>query len=119
MKDVVYIALGSNLGDRAAYLSFARQPIAKLPHTTIVAASDVEETPPLGPPAQSPYLNQMVAVETELGPHDMLRALQAIEDRAGRTRAERWGARTLDLDIVKFGERVISDDSLTVPHPAL
>jgi 2-amino-4-hydroxy-6-hydroxymethyldihydropteridine diphosphokinase len=119
MRDVAYIALGSNLGDRDAYLAFARDAIASLPRSSIIATSMIEETPPFGPPGQGPYLNQMLALETELEPHALLVALQAIESRAGRARSERWGPRTLDLDIVKFDAQSVSDASLTVPHPGL
>lgn len=119
MRDVAYIALGSNLGDREQYLAVAREAIARLPHTTVLAATPQEETDPIGPPGQERYLNQMVAIETELDPHALLRSLQDIEQRAGRRRAERWGPRTLDLDIVKFERQAVSDESLVVPHPAL
>lgn len=119
MIDVAYIALGSNLGDRARFLARARREIGRLPRTTVLAASAVEETDPIGPVKQGPFLNQMLAVETELEPHDLLAALQDIERRAGRVRAERWGPRTLDLDIVKFQRQRVSDDRLVVPHPAL
>lgn len=119
MRELAYVALGSNLGDREGYLAFARQSIAALDGTAIVKASAVEETAPIGPAGQSPYLNQMIAISTELEPHDLLRALQAIEAGAGRVRTERWGPRTLDLDIVKYGERRIWDQELVVPHPAL
>jgi 2-amino-4-hydroxy-6-hydroxymethyldihydropteridine diphosphokinase len=119
MRDVAYVALGSNIGDREHHLSVARQEIARLPHTKVLAATEAEETEPLGPPGQGRYLNQMLAIETELDPHELLRALQDIERRAGRVRAERWGPRTLDLDIVKFERQAVADESLVVPHPAL
>src|SRR5881397_1475749 len=102
MRDVAYIALGSNLGDRERFLSMAREEIALLPGTTVLATTPSEETEPFGPTGQGRYLNQMVAVDTDLDPHQLLDALQDIERRAGRERAERWGPRTLDLDIVKF-----------------
>ena len=119
MRDVAYIALGSNLGDRTAYLAFARDAIAALPRSSLIATSMIEETPPFGPPGQGPYLNQMLALETELEPHELLAALQTIEARAGRVRGERWGARTLDLDIVKFQSQSVNDAELVVPHPGL
>jgi 2-amino-4-hydroxy-6-hydroxymethyldihydropteridine diphosphokinase len=119
MRDVAYIALGSNLGDRASHLSVARDAIARLPETTVLAVTPTEETDPIGPAGQGRYLNQMIAIETSLAPHDLLRALQAIEQAAGRVRTERWGPRTLDLDIVKFERQSVSDATLTVPHPAL
>jgi 2-amino-4-hydroxy-6-hydroxymethyldihydropteridine diphosphokinase len=119
MREVAFIALGSNLGDREAHLSFARAEIAALTETRILDATAPEETPPFGPAGQPAYLNQMLAIETAMNPHALLAALQDIERRAGRTRTVRWGARTLDLDIVQFGERMIADDRLVVPHPGL
>ena len=119
MRDVAYIALGSNLGDREGFLAMARDEIARLSRTRVLAVTDVEETEPIGPPGQGRYLNQMIAVETELRPHELLLALQDIEQRAGRERVQRWGPRTLDLDIVKFERQTVSDASLVVPHPAL
>jgi 2-amino-4-hydroxy-6-hydroxymethyldihydropteridine diphosphokinase len=117
--EAVYVALGSNLGDRDAHLAFARAALGTLPGTRVVAASDVEETAPIGPAGQSAYLNQMLHLETALDPHALLEALQRIEADAGRVRAERWGARTLDLDIVLYGERLLRSDRLVVPHPEL
>ena len=119
MREVAYIALGSNLGDREGYLRVARERIAALGGTRIVAASAVEETAPIGPAGQDAYLNQMVAVETELAPAELLAALQAIERAAGRERGVRWGPRTLDLDIVLFGAREVDLPALRVPHPEL
>ena len=118
MRDIAYVALGSNLGDRREYLAMARNAIARLPRTTVLEASDIEETAPLGPP-QPNYLNQMVAIETALSPHELLDALLAIERQSGRVRREKWGARTLDLDIVKYEQQTADDDTLRVPHPAL
>ena len=116
---VAYIALGSNVGDRAATLARARREISAMPDTRIVRESSVEETAPIGPIAQGPYLNQMIAIETRLDPHELLVALQEIEQRAGRVRRERWGPRTLDLDIVLIEGKQVDDDALTIPHPEL
>lgn len=113
------IALGSNLGDRAAILARARDAVARLPRTRLLAASDVEETAPLGQVPQGPYLNQMLLVETALEPRELLDALLAIERGEGRVRRERWGPRTLDCDIVLYGSRTIEEPTLTVPHPEL
>jgi 2-amino-4-hydroxy-6-hydroxymethyldihydropteridine diphosphokinase len=115
----VYVALGSNLGDRAAHLQNARDALAALPQTRLLAASSIEETAPLGGKQQPPYLNQMVVLETGLEPHALLEACQAIERAEGRERTERWGSRTLDLDIVKFGARQVRDSDLIIPHPGL
>lgn len=114
-----WIALGSNLGDRAAHLARARAGLAAQPGTRVVAASSVEETAPLAGMDQPPYLNQMVLVETVLEPHALLEVLHRLEAEAGRIRDARWGPRTLDLDIVRYGDRVIVDAVLTVPHPEL
>ena len=119
MAEIVYLALGSNLGDRAAFLTKARAAIAALPTTRIVAESEVEETLPIGPKRQGRYLNQMLAVETSLEPEELLEAVNEIERTNGRTRTKRWSARTLDIDIVRFGDRKISTPELTVPHPEL
>lgn len=119
MTDVAYIALGSNLGNRELALSRARAAIAAIRDTRLIAATEVEETEPIGPVAQGKYLNQMVAISTTLPPRTLLAALHRIERAAGRVRAVRWGPRTLDLDIVMFDAKEYSDDVLTVPHPEL
>ena len=113
------MALGSNLGDRAAHLAHARARLGALPGTRLVAASRVEETMPLGPVAQPPYLNQMVLLETSLTPAELLAHCLAIEVERGRARRERWGPRTLDLDIVRFGAHAVRSQHLTIPHPEL
>lgn len=119
MRDVAYIALGSNIGDRGAQLDRARKAIADLPETEIVAQSSIEETEPLGVISQPWFLNQMVAVRTALAPMELLHRLQQIEQRAGRIRNVRWGPRTLDLDIVCFDHQTVNEPGLTVPHPEL
>lgn len=115
----VFVALGSNLGDREAHLAAAREALARLPGTTVLATSSVEETAPLGPVPQGPYLNQMLLLETALGPRELLDRLLAIERRAGRVRRARWGPRTLDLDIVRYGDHTVAEPGLTLPHPEL
>jgi 2-amino-4-hydroxy-6-hydroxymethyldihydropteridine diphosphokinase len=115
----VFVALGSNVGDRAGHLAAAREALGRLPATRLVAASAVEETAPLGAMAQPPYLNQMVLLDTELEPRALLAALQAIERARGRVRTARWGPRTLDLDIVAYGDRQVRDPDLVIPHPEL
>jgi 2-amino-4-hydroxy-6-hydroxymethyldihydropteridine diphosphokinase len=115
----VYIALGSNLGDKGANLRTAHAAIAELAGTTVLAESSVEETEPIGPADQPTYLNQMLAVQTSLAPEQLLEELQAIEHRCGRVRGERWGARTLDLDIVKYGNVSVKTPTLSLPHPEI
>jgi 2-amino-4-hydroxy-6-hydroxymethyldihydropteridine diphosphokinase len=118
-RERVYVALGSNLGDRDGHLRAGRDALASLPETSLVAASTIEETAPLGGMQQPPYLNQMVLLETALEPRALLEALQAIERKEGRQRGERWGPRTLDLDIVRFGDRRLMERDLIIPHPEL
>lgn len=115
----VYVALGSNMGEREAHLAHARSRLSALPHTNVVAASSIEETAPVGPVAQGSYLNQMVLLLTGLEPAELLHHCHLIEREEGRERRERWGPRTLDLDIVRFGDRAVSLPELTIPHPEL
>lgn len=117
--ELAYVALGSNLGDRLGHLAAARARLAALPETTLLAASSIDETMPLGGMTQPPYLNQMVLLRTGLSPEQLLVACHAIEASRGRTRGARWSSRTLDLDIVKYGERCIVAPDLVVPHPEL
>jgi 2-amino-4-hydroxy-6-hydroxymethyldihydropteridine diphosphokinase len=114
-----FIALGSNLGDRAAYLAAARGALSLLPASRLAALSSVEETAPFGPSAQAPYLNQMAALDTSLPPHALLGELQRIERSLGRVRRERWGARTIDLDLVRVGTLEVRTPWLTLPHPGI
>ncbi len=118
-RELAFVALGSNLGDRNANLSLARLRLGALPETTLVAASRVEETAPLGSIPQGPYLNQMVMLSTALTARELLTACLAIEREAGRIRRTRWGPRTLDLDIVRYGDQEIDEVGLRVPHPEL
>jgi 2-amino-4-hydroxy-6-hydroxymethyldihydropteridine diphosphokinase len=119
VRDVAYIALGSNLGQREVFLAEARRAIEALATTRVLGHTDAEETAPIGPVAQGPFLNQMIAIETELSPQDLLAALKRIETDAGRVRNARWGPRTLDLDIVLFEKQSVREPGLTVPHPEL
>ncbi len=116
----VHIAIGSNLGDRRANIAGALDRISALPRTRLLAASSLRETAPEGPP-QPLYLNAACVVETGLRPRRLLRALQSIETEFGRVRdpARRNGPRTLDLDIIFYGESVIDEPALTVPHPRM
>jgi len=119
VRDVAYIALGSNLGQREVFLAEARRAISSLAKTRVLGHTDTEETAPIGPVAQGPFLNQMIAIETELSPQDLLAELKRIETDAGRVRTARWGPRTLDLDIVLFEKQNVREPGLTVPHPEL
>lgn len=116
----VYIGLGSNLGDREAHLSKAREEIAENAGQ-IISASSLYDTPPWGPIPQGNYLNQVVRIATDLSPRDLLGCLHGIERAAGRDRSSevRYGPRTLDLDILLYAERMIDEDGLTIPHPRI
>ncbi len=118
----VVLALGSNLGDRLAFLSLARTRLREQGFPWELA-SQVEETAPVGgPPGQGPYLNQVLAAPVaavRLGPAALLAVCKGIEREAGRVPGPRWGPRTLDVDIVLFGARVIRTARLTTPHPRL
>lgn len=116
---IAYIALGTNLGAREEYLANARALIAALPGSRLLAQSVIEETAPLGPAGQGNYLNQMVALETSLTPDALLEHLLRIERLLGRVRGEKWGPRTIDLDIVQFGNHAVNSERLTLPHPQL
>jgi 2-amino-4-hydroxy-6-hydroxymethyldihydropteridine diphosphokinase len=119
VAEAAVVALGSNLGDRAAHLAAARAALGALPATRLVRASTVEETAPLGGLDQPPYLNQVVLLETGLEPRALLQACQAIERAEGRVRGARWASRSLDLDIIQFGNRTVAEPGLTIPHPEL
>lgn len=114
---LAYIALGSNLASPLEQVNAAVQAIGEIPDSHVVAVSSFYRTPPLGPQDQPDYLNAAVALETALAPGVLLSHTQRIELQQGRVRkAERWGPRTLDLDIMLFGQEIIRTDHLTVPH---
>lgn len=113
----VYIAIGSNLASPLEQVNAAVQALGEIPDSQIIAVSSFYRTPPLGPQDQPDYLNAAVALETTLAPEALLNHTQRIELQQGRVRkAERWGPRTLDLDIMLFGNEVINTERLTVPH---
>lgn len=110
-----FVALGSNVGDRRAHL---RRAVAGLPD--VVAVSAVYETDPVGGPAgQGPYLNAVVELATDLGPRQLLDVARRLEAEAGRERGERWGPRTLDVDVLLVGDLTVDEADLVVPHPRL
>jgi 2-amino-4-hydroxy-6-hydroxymethyldihydropteridine diphosphokinase len=110
-----FLGLGSNLGERRAHLAIA---VAALPD--VVAVSPVYETEPVGGPAgQDPYLNVVVELETELSPRGLLEVAQSLESAALRVRGERWGPRTLDVDVLLVGDLAVDEPDLVVPHPRM
>jgi 2-amino-4-hydroxy-6-hydroxymethyldihydropteridine diphosphokinase len=115
-----YIALGSNLGDARGHVLGALDAIARLPGVRVLARSPLYLTPPWGVLAQPPFVNAVVHVDTALAPQELLDVLLAIERAAGRVRdGERWGPRTLDLDVLHMDGVERSDERLTLPHPRI
>ncbi|HYY79539.1 MAG TPA: 2-amino-4-hydroxy-6-hydroxymethyldihydropteridine diphosphokinase [Actinomycetes bacterium] len=112
-----HVALGSNLGDRMATLDAAVRALDADAHTHVMAVSRVYETEPVGGPAQDHYLNAVAVLETDRSPHDLLELLLATEASLGRVRAERWGPRTADLDLLLYDGPPVEAPDLTVPHP--
>ena len=114
-----YLGLGSNLGDREAMLRAAIAALDATPGVRVTAVSSLYETPPWGPVPQGPYLNACVALDTTLSPRELLRLCLAIERDHGRERAVRWGPRTLDIDLLLYGDETIDEEGLMVPHPRM
>jgi 2-amino-4-hydroxy-6-hydroxymethyldihydropteridine diphosphokinase len=114
-----YLALGSNLGDRLAHLQAAVDGLADAPGIRVEALSRVYETAPVGGPRQDPYLNAVVAVDTGLDPYGLLELAQQLERDAQRVRGERFGPRTLDVDLLLYDDLGLDDPNLTLPHPRM
>jgi 3-oxoacyl-[acyl-carrier protein] reductase len=120
MTVTAYIALGSNLGDRFEYLDRALQALQDHPAISVTQVSSYYETAPVGgPPGQGPYLNAAAELRTELGARELLQALLEVERALGRVRQERDGPRTIDLDLLLYGDLVCNEPELTVPHPRM
>jgi 2-amino-4-hydroxy-6-hydroxymethyldihydropteridine diphosphokinase len=114
-----FVALGSNLSDPPRQLRCAVRAIERLPGTRLSAISRVYRSAAVGPGTQPDYLNAVLRLDTSLTPQALLDALQRIEQAHGRERGERWGPRTLDLDLLLYDDRRIESEDLTVPHPRL
>jgi 2-amino-4-hydroxy-6-hydroxymethyldihydropteridine diphosphokinase len=114
-----YLGLGSNLGDRLANLQGAVDGLGADTASTVVGVSSVYETDPVGGPEQPAYLNAVVVVDTSRSPRQLLELAQALEARARRVRRERWGPRTLDVDLLLFGDAEVHEPDLEVPHPRM
>src|SRR5436305_683083 len=116
---LAHLALGSNLGDRAALLQRALDGLRDAAGVAVVAVSDVYETDPVGGPEQGAYLNAVVAVDTTLDAWELLALAQRLEADADRVRDARWGPRTLDVDVLLYGDVAMDDERLTIPHPRM
>jgi 2-amino-4-hydroxy-6-hydroxymethyldihydropteridine diphosphokinase len=111
---LAYVGLGANLGDREATI---RAAVAELPD--VVAVSTLRETDPVGVTQQPRFLNGVAALETDLTPRELLDVLLSVERRLGRERRERWGPRTIDLDLLLYGDETLEEPGLAIPHPRL
>ena len=114
-----YLGLGANLGDRLANLQRAVDLLAEVSGLRVARSSRVYETEPVGGPEQPEYLNAVVEVETDLAPHDLLEACLSVETRMGRVRAEPWGPRTIDVDVLTYGDETVDEPDLVIPHPRM
>jgi 2-amino-4-hydroxy-6-hydroxymethyldihydropteridine diphosphokinase len=115
----VFVSLGSNLGDRPGYLAAAREALAVLPATVVVATSRIYVTAPQDHKNQPEFLNQVLCLETGLTPHDLLAECQRIESEHGRERGLRFGPRSLDIDILLFQDVESEEPELMLPHPRM
>lgn len=113
------IGLGSNLGESLRILIAAGTAIGNLPETAVTKRSAIYASEPIGPGTQNRYLNAAIRIDTSLDPRALLEALQTIEIDSGRIRGERWGPRTLDLDILLYGGESIAETDLEIPHPRI
>ncbi|MGI8615416.1 MAG: 2-amino-4-hydroxy-6-hydroxymethyldihydropteridine diphosphokinase [Actinomycetota bacterium] len=119
MGVVAFLGLGSNLGDRLTNLQAAVDALQTEPGLRVITSSRVWETTPVGGPPQPDYLNAVIRVETDLSARDLLDTGRRIEARLGRVRKERWGARTIDVDILLYDGEQIDEPDLVVPHPRM
>jgi len=116
---LAYIGLGSNLDNPESQVEAAIEALASLPHTRLQACSSLYCSAPMGPQDQPDYVNAVVQLSTGLDPEALLDKLQGIERAQGRVRARHWGPRTLDLDILLYGEEVLDTERLIIPHPGI
>jgi 2-amino-4-hydroxy-6-hydroxymethyldihydropteridine diphosphokinase len=116
---VVYIGLGSNLAQPIQQIERALQALTQVPQTILSHYSSLYRSKPLANMQQPDYINAVAELQTNLAPWDLLQQLQRIEQQQGRVRGERWGARTLDLDILLYNQEISTDPQLTLPHPGL
>ncbi|HFU3729980.1 TPA: 2-amino-4-hydroxy-6-hydroxymethyldihydropteridine diphosphokinase [Streptococcus suis] len=117
MKHLAYLSIGGNMGDRLAYLEAALEALDRHPNCRLGLVSSIYETPAWGKTDQADFLNLACQVETDLSAQDFLAVCQQIELDLDRVRIEKWGQRTIDLDIIFWDEQVIEEEKLIVPHP--
>jgi 2-amino-4-hydroxy-6-hydroxymethyldihydropteridine diphosphokinase len=116
---IAYIGLGSNMDVPKQHITDAIESLDAIQSTRKIKVSSLYRSKPVGPQDQDDYINAVAQIETELEPLALLNCLQTIENEHDRVRKERWGPRTLDLDILMFGDEIIKNDRLTIPHPEM
>ncbi len=116
---IAYIGLGSNMESPRQHIISAIQSLGEIQSTRMISSSTLYKSKPVGPQNQNDFINAVVKLDTDLEAIELLDCLQAIENEHGRVRNEHWGPRTLDLDILMFGNKIIQNDRLTVPHPEI
>jgi len=118
--NTAYLGLGSNLGNRMAFLRSGRDTLVERPEIVLIRTASVYETEAVGGPPENPlFLNTALQIETTLEPQQLLAVCLAIEDEFGRSRPVRWAPRTLDIDILFYADQVVSEENLAIPHPRL
>jgi 2-amino-4-hydroxy-6-hydroxymethyldihydropteridine diphosphokinase len=118
-SNIVFIALGTNLGNREENIKKAILKVGELPQTLIAATSSIIDTKPIGKTNQPDFLNCVIKIKTSFTPEELLYELQKIEKEMGRIRKEKWGPRIIDLDILFFNDNIIETEKLTIPHPEI
>lgn len=114
-----YIGLGSNLDDPYSHIAHATYELNELPYSSLHTVSSIYKSKPMGPPDQPPYANAVARIKTRLPALDLLHMLQALENSHGRVRKQHWGPRTLDLDVLVYGNIQTTSKELTIPHPGI
>ena len=116
---IAYIGLGSNMNSPVKQIKSAITSIEEIIYTKIIGVSSLYKSKPVGPQNQDDYINAVIKIETKLVPYQLLECLHDIEEKHGRIRKEHWGPRILDLDILIFGNEIMVDEKLTIPHPEI
>jgi 2-amino-4-hydroxy-6-hydroxymethyldihydropteridine diphosphokinase len=114
-----FLGLGSNVGDRLESLGRAVRRLARVPGIRVIRSSRVYETDPVGGPEQDDFLNAVIEIDTMLTPRDLLNACLEVEEGLGRQRGIRWGPRTIDVDVLSYGDEDVFEEGLEIPHPRM
>jgi len=115
----VFLGLGSNLGDRVETIRKAKEMVSSIPGVSVAVSSSLYVTEPVGISDQPMFINAVLEIETDLSPEELFFELKDIEAKLGRTETIRWGPRVIDIDILLFGDRIVEEEDLTIPHPEM